>query len=171
MLFHDDTLERVVGREGGIGDYTYKELLEMRVRNAKNGAEDAIVRFEDFLRYFGSRDLNFAIELKVGGFKSEVISLIDEYGMREKTIIMSFYYDYIARVKVLCPDFRVGYLTDDFDEEKINMMRKIGAEQLCPKACMVTRGKVKYLHGLGFNVRAWGVSDVELMEKGILLRS
>lgn len=164
VLFHDDTLGRVVGREGSIGDYSYKELSEMRVRNAKNGTEDVIVRFEDFLHYFGFRELNFAVELKEEGLEREVISLLDGYGMREKTVITSFCYDNLARVKALCPDFRVGYLADDFDAEKTAMMREIGGEQLCPKASRITESKVEHWHGLGFNVRAWGVYDAELMK-------
>ena len=64
VLFHDRTLERVVGIEGTIGDYTYAELMKLRVKNAHTETEDVIIAFEDFLRYFGFRDLHFAIELK-----------------------------------------------------------------------------------------------------------
>lgn len=163
VLFHDDTLKRVTGNDGSIGDYTYSELSGMRVHNSKTGTEDIIVRLEDYLHYFGFRKLRFAIELKEEGLEKDVIDLLDAYGMREKTVITSFCFEYLANVKKLCPDFRTGYLADDFDESKTDMMRAIGGEELCPKASRVTGDKVKYWHGLGFNVRAWGVTNTDLM--------
>ena len=164
VLFHDKTLERVVGETGGVGDYTYAELLEMRVRNYKTATEDIIVRFEDFLRYFGFRDINFAIELKEPGTEKEVLELLEKYNMREKTVVTSFKFECIRTFKALCPSYRVGHLAADFDDEAIARMKEIGGEQLCPQAENVTAEKVSAWHEMGYSVRAWGVADVELMK-------
>ena len=64
VLFHDGNFKRVIGCEGQISDYTYEELMQFRVKNEKTDTEDIIISFEDFLRYLGFRDLQFAIELK-----------------------------------------------------------------------------------------------------------
>ncbi len=163
VLFHDDTLERVTGREGGVGDYTYGELLEMRVKNEKTGTEDIVVSLEDFLKYFGYRDLTFAIELKEKGIERDVLAMLGKYGMREKTVITSFEFDCIKAVKELDPTWRVGYLVSDFNEERLEMVRSIGGEQLCPQAKNVTEEKVKLWHEMGYSVRAWGVTNVKHM--------
>ena len=67
VLFHDDTLKRVTGADGGIGDYTYEELLRFTVHNKACDRFDKIPTLESFLTYFGWRDLTFAIDLKMDG--------------------------------------------------------------------------------------------------------
>ena len=119
VLFHDDTLDRVTGVSGKIGDYTYAELAKFRVKNAKTGKEDIITTMEDFLRYFGFRDLTFAIELKEAGTEADVLTLLDKYAMREKTVITSFNFSCIETVKKLRPDYKVGWLAVEFDDEKL----------------------------------------------------
>lgn len=165
VLFHDKTLERVVGAPGGVGDYTYAELLQMRVRNFQTATEDIIVTFEDFLRYFGFRDLHFAIELKEPGTEQAVLELLEFYHMREKTVVTSFKFPCLRAVKELYPSYQVGYLAADFDEKALADMREISGEQLCPKAENLTSAKVEEWHRMGYSIRAWGVSDTELMKR------
>lgn len=163
VLFHDDTLMRVTGQEGAVADYTYDELRNFRVRNEQTGEEDIIVRFEDFLRYFGFRDLQFAIELKVADTEADVLTLLERFDMKEKTVITSFHYDYIRRSKELRPDYRVGYLVKIPDEQILSDLRAIGGEQLCPQAKHLTPEKVAEWHKMGFSVRAWGATNEEYM--------
>lgn len=163
VLFHDDTLSRVTAYEGAVEDYTYDELCQMRVRNAETGEEDIIVRFEDFLRYFGWRDLTFAIEIKKVGYEREVLEMMDRFHVRDKSVITSFKFSCIERVKELRPDYRVGYLIKDLDDEKYANMKRIGCEQICPQAKYVTAEKVAHWRELGFSVRAWGVTNADIM--------
>lgn len=165
VLFHDDTLARVTAHPGEVADYTYEELTKMRVRNAKTGATDIIIRFEDFLRYFGWRDVTFAIEIKKRGYEKEVIEMMDRFNMRDKSFITSFDFACIERVKELRPDYRVGYLIKDLDDEKCANMKRIGCDQICPQAKFVTPEKVAAWRALGFGVRAWGVSNTKLMKQ------
>ena len=168
VLFHDDTLDRVTGVSGKISDYTYAELTKFRVRNEKTNTEDIIPTMEDFLKYFGFRDLTFAIELKVADTEKDVITLLDKYGMREKTIITSFHFEYIETVKKLRPDYRIGWLAVDFDDEKLTKMKALGGEELCPKAQHLTPELVKEWHEMGYNVRAWGVTNIDIMKHACL---
>lgn len=164
VLFHDDTISRVTACEGEVADYTYEELCRMRVRNGTTGEEDIVVRFEDFLRYFGWRELTFAIEIKKVGYEKEVIDMLERFDMREKTVVTSFKFACIESVKAYRPDYRVGYLIKDLDDEKYAQMKRIGCEQICPQAKYVTAEKVRAWRELGFSVRAWGVSNAELMK-------
>ena len=165
VLFHDKNLLRVTGHEGAIADYNYRDLLQLRIRNAKTNTEDILVKLEDFLRYFAFRDLQFAIELKDADIESDVLALLERFEMKEKTVVTSFKFDYIKRFKSIAPSYRVGYLTDDFVDQKLADMKMIGGEQLCPKAESVTAEKTECWHRMGFSVRAWGVADTALMER------
>lgn len=161
VLFHDNTLTRVTGEEGSVADYTYDELKTFWV---KNGAlADKIPTLEDFLTHFSQLDLTFAIELKVGGIEKEVRDLIYAYGIEKKTVVTSFQLDYIKAFKTLAPEIEVGYLTAEITDELLDEMKALGFEELCPKGCAVTPALVEGWHARGFRVRAWGVTDRELM--------
>ena len=166
VLFHDDTLDRVTDGSGDISQYTYDELHKLTVFGGENGQlRDKIVLFEDFLRYFAHRDLMFAIELKQERVEKETIDLLEKYGMREKTILTSFIFDNLVRAREYNPNYRIGYLVEEVNDEVLKNLTELRGEQLCPHSRQVTEENVKYWHSLGFNVRAWGVGDPEIMKK------
>lgn len=162
MLFHDDTLERVTGQTGGIKDYTLKELEQFRVR--KGDMIDKIPTFEDFLQHFAFRDITFAIELKQSDVYRETADLIYQYGIQDKTVVTSFKYEELLKMREYAPELKTGYLTSEVTEELLMDMQRQGIGELCPKASLLTQEKVAYWHTLGFSVRAWGVSDEALMK-------
>jgi len=161
VLFHDDTLARVTGVAGSVGDYTFPELQEFRVK--KNGFSDKIVSFEDFLRHFSFRNITFAIELKGRGVEEDTARLLRQYGMAEKAVVTSFHLDYLIRFRQLAPEFETGFLSTTVEDGLLNNLKEIGIREFCPKAEQMTPELVDKWHHLGFRVRAWGVGNVELM--------
>lgn len=162
VLFHDDTLQRVTGETGSIQDYTYDELQQFNVKNGDK--RDKIISLETFLQAFGTQNLTFAIELKVDGVEKEVADLIYKYGVEEKVIVTSFAMSRLQVIKAYAPQIRVGYLAHRVDDEVLTALAEFGADELCPRATLVTREEVARWHRKGFNVRAWGVVNAELMK-------
>lgn len=165
VLFHDDTLKRVTGESGSVSDYTYAELSKFNVYDKSGKYTDKIVLFEDFLKAFSPTKLYFAIELKEKNCEEEVLDLLEKYNMREKCTITSFCFEYIKNIKKLDCRYKTGFLCDAPDEEKISDMKSIACEEVCPKADLINKENVALWHGYGFNVRAWGVADTNLMER------
>ncbi len=163
VLFHDDTLDRVTGVEGKIGDFTYEELKSFPVK--KGAIHDLIPTFEDFLAHFSYRDITFAIELKDDGIEEEVADLIFKYGIEKKTVVTAFEMERIRKIKEYAPTLRTGFLTSRTDDELTKELIAIGADEICPKGSNVTAENVEAWHRLGFNVRAWGISDEEIMKQ------
>lgn len=164
ILFHDNTLDRVTTGSGNVSDYTYDELLKLNVVGGKDKAIcDKIVSFEDFLRYFSFRDIAFAIELKQSNIEKETIDMIEKFNMCEKVILTSFDFENIRRAKMYCPKYKVGYLTSIVNDNTIEMMKEIIGEEICPKAEIITKDMVEFLHHLNFSVRAWNIADPEIM--------
>lgn len=180
VLFHDDTLNRILGIDGSIKDYTYEEL---RTYNVKNGLLfDKIPTFEDFLIHFNHYDLTFAIELKVVGIEREVAELIYKYGVEKKVVVTSFIFEAIEKMREVAPELKIGYLTtlykkkiqNDVEatpeeietraEKIIADLRKIGAEELCPRGSDITPERVRLWKSMGFGVRAWGISNTDVMK-------
>lgn len=163
VLFHDDTLARVTGETGSVCDYTYAELQQFLVK--KGNLVDKIPTFADFLDHFAFRDITFAIELKVGGCEKDVADMIFKYGIENKTVVTSFTFEYIRRFKEYAPAIRIGYLTHIPDENGIKALIDIGADEICPCGKELTKEKVDLWHSLGFNVRAWGIANEEIMKQ------
>jgi len=162
VLFHDKTIERVTGEEGCVADYTLAELMQFTVSG--KGLTDKIVVFEDFLQHFAFRDITFAIEIKQRGIEPQVVDLLRKYRMEKKTVVTSFMADAIRNVREYAPDIRVGLLTKTVDAEILAFLQEIGAEEICPAASEITAEKVHEWHRLGFNVRAYGVTNEAVMK-------
>lgn len=162
VLFHDDTIERVTGEKGKISDYKYEELLKFDVK--KDNLSDKIVKFEEFLKKFSFHDITFAIELKYEGYEQEVCDLIYKYNLQEKTVVTSFNFKCLKNVRKIAPDLKTGFLTAQDDEETFKRMTGKGIWEYCPEAKLVTKENVEKWHNMGFNVRAWGVYNEELMK-------
>ncbi len=163
VLFHDDTLTRVTGKSGKISDYTYEELKTFWVN--KNGLTDKIVTLKDFLLTFSAKNLTFAIELKSKGVAEDTVKLVNDLGLKNKVIMTSFDYDELLAVKKVAPDFRIGYLTWQIDDELIKKMLADGFYEICPRDDFVTKENVDAWHGLGLNVRAWNIKNEEIMKR------
>lgn len=175
VLFHDDTLNRILGIDGTIADFTYEELLQYKVKNG--GLSDVIPTFDDFLAHFRSFDITFAIELKVKGIEREVRDAIYKWGVQDKVVVTSFIFDAIAEMKRVAPELRVGFLTKlfrdpeidsivtDASDEVIKKLLDMGAYEICPKGSDITEERVAYWHSLGLGVRAWGITDTDVMKK------
>ena len=57
----------------------------------------------------------------------------------------------------------MGLLTRELDDALLRSLKAMGAEQICPRADLLSPELVRRLHGEGFSVRAWGVRDEETM--------
>ena len=167
VLFHDDTLKRVTGAEGSIADHTYVQLQELTVHNKTGDRFDKITTLEDFLRYFGWRELTFAIELKMDGVAEATIAMLEKFGVREKVILTSFNPDSIRAAKACDPRYRVGYLFTQKETDPVGVLKAIGGEEICPEAHTMTAEQTALWHAQGLNVRAWGVYDTDLMRHAI----
>lgn len=162
VLFHDDTTDRATGKPGSISELKYDELSNYPV--IKNGKSDKIPTLEEFLSEFADKDITFAIELKQEGTAKAVADLIYKYGIEKKVFVTSFKYDELLAIRKYAPTLKTGRLTKNISDEHLARLRSDGIEEFCPQAELVTAELVDKCHRLGFNVRAWGVSNEELMK-------
>ena len=166
ILFHDDTLDRVTDASGNVGDYTWDELKQVKVYgNSTRGFYDRIVTFREFLDKFAQYDIRFAIELKGADVEAETLAMVKEYGIMDKTTFTSFKFEYIAKLKSLDPNARIGWLTGETSDEATARLLEIGGEEMAPKAELVTPELMAKWRQAGLGVRAWGVVTLGLMKK------
>ena len=167
MIYHDDSTEAKIGFPGSIADYTYEELMQARMKNQKYGREDVLMTFEDFLKYFGWRNLTFAIELKVRGIARRVIDMLEKYGVKEKSVITSFDYESLKEARDCDKDVKIGWLYVDHAEGTIERLKHINALQACPKAANIKKEHIDELYSNGFECRAWGIDNTDVMKYAV----
>ena len=163
VLFHDDTVTRVTGRQGHICDYTFEQLQQFTLE--KNGITDKIVSFEEFLKLFAFRDITFAIELKQPFIEKEVAEMIYRYHAENKCVVTSFDFENIKRMREYASELEIGYLTGIVDEDVLDRLIAIGGQELCPHSSLITEDNVAKWHAEGLRVRAWGITDEDIMKK------
>jgi len=161
VLFHDYSITRMTGVSGSISDYTLEDLRQFTLE--KCGHTDKIVTFEAFLQQFGWRDITFAIEIKQAGIEPQIADMIRKYQIEHKTVVTSFQFDCIRALKAYAPELRIGFLKNGVTEETTEELKAIGADEICPHSTEITPEKVAAWHKEGFNVRAWGLDNEELM--------
>ena len=161
VLFHDNTITRLTGDEGSVSDYTLEQLRQYTFE--KNGLTDKIVTLEDFLKQFAFRDITFAIEIKQAGIEPQIADMIRKYHVEGKCVVTSFKLDCIRAIKAYAPELHVGFLYKNEDVADLEELKRIGVEELCPRATIVTPEKVAMWHREGFNVRAYGPENEEMM--------
>lgn len=172
VLFHDDTLNRILGIDGGIGDYSYEELLsfDFGIHKSMKFKGEKIPTFEEFLRHFGSKGLHFAIELKQSGIEKETLALIDRYCERDHVIVTSGIWQALVNMYNVDPTVRLGYLAKGLSDEMLVQARRDGFFQICPKADLLTVEWRDKIRTAGFSLRPWGIDCEKTMYNMLALQ-
>lgn len=166
VLFHDKTLDRVSDASGDVCEYTLDELKRIKIfGNSTRGFYDRIITFREFLEIFSAYDISLAIELKGENVEEETLALVKEFGIMHKTTFTSFRFEYIRKIKELDPSARIGWLVSSMEDSTLQQLAAIHGEEIAPNASLITNELVERIRNEGLGVRAWGVSNVELMKK------
>ena len=167
VLFHDATLEQAAGLQGGVDRYTLQELRKVMIYGRPGFIPDHIVTLDEFMYYFGYRQLTFAIELKENGVEADSLDSIKSHGAADKCIFTSFNYSSLVCLRKHDADVRIGYLFRNPTSQVIGEAKAINCFQVCPHVDMLNADNVKQLKKEGFSVRAWGITDENRMGKCI----
>ena len=165
VLFHDDTIQRMMKKEGALANYTYDQLREFPMQT--QGRTDYIITLEQFLDSFSKLELTLAIELKGEGVEEKTAALIEKYGVQDKCITTSFQFEYLEKMHEINPSQRLGFLAGrgKITRSLLEKMVAMGFYEICPHAQDATAENVKAWHEMGLNVRAWGVANEALMRQ------
>lgn len=171
VLFHDDTMERITGDHACISDFTYEELLKKDFGRffGPEFANEKIVTFKDFLKYFGGKDLHLALETKQLGIEADTVRMAGQYASDSSIVYTSFIWDSVVALRECSPTIKIGYLTYTINNETLDLMERHHIDQICPEIARTSAEDVRLAESRGFTVRFWGVKDETLMRKAISL--
>ncbi len=172
FLFHDDKLDNKTDAKGYPSEYTWAELKQLDAGSwfSPKYKGERLLSFEEFLHYFGDKELIFAIHLRVSFIEKEIkeiLELIDYYEIREKVTITSFIFENLMVTRKTDKDIKIGYLLKIIDIDNIKQLELINAQQICPSAELLTLQDVLLAKEHTLQVRAWGIKNIEVMKHAL----
>ena len=152
VVYHD---EQVNGRP--VKDQTLEEIREFKYPNGEQ-----IPTLEEVIA--STRPgVGLGIEIKEGAIENRVVDALRPLIGTRQIVAASFDVAILGRVKRLCPELRVGILTENLPVDWQRQMDSLGAEVLFPAANLVNPDVVKVAHQAGFRIVPWSVNEPDAM--------
>jgi len=170
VVIHDDSVDRTTDGKGLVSELTLKELKELDAGSwfSKEFSGERIPTIEEVFKKFANR-IRFCIEIKALGVEETLVNLIKKYRIVKKTIITSFKYAGIKRIKALDPEIEVGFLTQSVNNAIINDIFLIKAERICLPAAYINSEIVQLIHGNNLKLQAFAVRPDEEIDRMVCL--
>lgn len=169
VIFHDKKIDKLSNGTGKIEEHTYQELLELDFGSWFDNKykNERIVLFEDFAKEFLSKNLTFAIELKVVGIEKEALEIINKHCKNTDNIyITSFIYETLENMREIDSNIKLSWLIKEkINKDNIERLQKIKGSQICPEAESVSKEDIELANKNELGVRLWGIYDEEIMRE------
>ncbi|MFC6463613.1 glycerophosphodiester phosphodiesterase [Marinilactibacillus sp. GCM10026970] len=172
VIFHDDTLERLTNGKGTLTEFTLSELQKLSVHSQKNAEiqDQNIPTLREYLSWVSNTGIVTNIELKTAsgdptGLEQKVLELLEQFDIKEKIIISSFYVENMIRVKQLESDVQTGLLTIDCSEKTIQKAVDIGMDYFHPVASQLNETVIEQIHQFGLKINMWTINEESDLEK------
>ena len=164
VVIHDDTVDRTTDGQGTVKEMTLAELkrLDAGIRFDGAGRFEPIPTLDEvFAATAGRCALN--IELKSGQVEKEVVALIRKWQALETSIVSSFDWGRLARMRELDIAVRIGVLGEKNVAQMFDIAARLSAYAIHPRFDLVTSELCNTAHARGLKVLVWTVDAPELM--------
>lgn len=178
IVVHDEDIQRTFKGKGLIMDYTLEELRSFECRKFEfiNNDQCRICTLEEVLELIQDEDIVLNIEAKTDeihyDLEADVLKLIEEYGVKGKILVSSFYHQTIKNFKKLDDSLKYGALYEyekDYATEAniVEHAKKIGVYSINMSRDLVTKEIVQIAHDNGLKVFVYTVNSPIVMRKMI----
>lgn len=165
VVFHDDTLDRLVGRPGKLSELSALERRALRVSG------HPLPTLEEVLGELGTLECNVEIKSAKLARESALVKatceVIRKSGRAAQILVSSFDPFALVQLHTYLPDIALAYL---FHDEQVLPLRKgwignlMGASLLHPQNTLCTQATMAAWKSAGLVINAWTVDDeVELL--------
>lgn len=177
VVMHDENTVRTTGTDTLIKDLTLEEFKALDAGYIKNGQFGFVAppTLREVFEVLKETGMKCNIEIKTGVYEypnieRKILAMMDEFGLREKTIISSFNHFTVTRFKELAPDVKVGFLEESWLIHPGAYTRARGAECFHPFFNMLNHENMQDLRNNGIEINAWTINDEEDMKKALKLQ-
>jgi len=166
VIFHDGMVDRTSDGHGPLGDYTLAELraLDLGDWYRAEFAGQRILTLAELLDEYAGR-IPLAIEIKDPRAAAATLAALAARDLRKDIQITSFHWPALLDAQAIDPKLPYGFLTPTFEEGTIARVARRGFAQICPHVERLTARRIAFAHRLGLDVRAWGVTRRDQVER------
>lgn len=162
VLFHDDKLERIIGRKGSIETEPWEKVKQFDVGRWFKGGSFVGARpllLEDAIQLCLDGGATPLIEHKSGS-ASSYVSLIREMEVEEKVIVQSFDWKFLREFQQGAPGVRTGALGSKMlSSDKFRQITDLKPDWVGWKFSDLSESNLDALQSAGFRVALWTVND------------
>jgi glycerophosphoryl diester phosphodiesterase len=176
VVFHDDTLDRLLGRPGRIRDLSMADLATLRV-----GGSAAVPRLDEILDAWPG--IRFNIDVKAHNAVEPTIAAVRRAGALDRVLLASFSSARLARIRrVLGP--KVATSLGMREVARLWVGSRLGRRQAVAEGVVAAQVPVRYgrarvvdgrfvrhAHRLGVQVHVWTIDEPtemnELLDLGV----
>ena len=168
VCIHDDTVNRTSDGSGSVKDLTLAQLYKYDFGSWKDPLfiGTRIPTFVEFLSLCNEIGLFPYIELKEGTEKqiAEVVALVDQFGLREESVYISFSVNLLKYVLVNDSSASVGYLTNHVNSTVLNVVGSIAklakdASQVFIDSSVFSEETVAMCKSAGIPLEIWTIDS------------
>jgi len=161
VVIHDETVDRTSNGHGYVRKMTLNQLKKLDF-----GKGERIPTLEEALEIVREMKGKIIVEIKEEGFESKVIEALGEKEIIKHSIITSFNFDIIKKVKELNPKITVGAIFGGkFKGNILKVASNIGVDFVVPKYTLVTSEIVNKVHENDLKIAVWTVDNPSDMIK------
>ncbi len=177
VVFHDNTLDRMLGRSGTVEEVTLAELRSVRI-----GGESVVPTLAELLEAYPECRLN--VDLKADSVVEPAIEAVRRAAARDRVLLASFNSRRLRRARRICgPRQATSLGMAEVAALRLGSVLGRGLLGFVPGAAaaqvpiqfnglkIVTERFVRYVHKLGLQVHVWTVDDPaqmrELLDLGV----
>lgn len=173
IIIHDDSTKRVADVDLEVEKSNYCDLKKLRLYDNidKRLRSDLVLPdLKDYIRICKKYEKIAVLELKNPMSEKDILGILKEISDEEyieNTIIISFDWDNLVKVKSNLPEQKVQFLTSECDDKLIEKL-KVYKMDLDIAYRSVTKEMVRKLHENNIKINCWTCDNKEDAEELIL---
>lgn len=171
VVFHDENLQRTAGARGTLRSKTLDQLKKLDVGHWRKKAfgGERILTLEEALEVFAGK-VDLCLEIKnypksLPGIELKILFILSHYDYLDRTVISSFDYQSLARIRELAPDIAIGVLcTGATKQNPIEAAARLSATSLHAQKAVASREFLAAAWEEGLDVYVWTVNEARDIE-------
>ncbi len=164
VVIHDETVDRTTDGHGAVADLTLAEIQRLDASfKFESFRGERIPTLDEVMRAVRGK-LGLNVEIKEGAVERQVCELMRSHDAMTTSMVSSFEWKALEKVRALDPAIRVGLLAEKNRDMLIEAASAMRAYAVNPRFDMVDAAFCAKAHARGLQVLVWTVDVPEAMQ-------
>jgi glycerophosphoryl diester phosphodiesterase len=171
VVFHDEQLRRTAGVRGTLRSKTLAQLKVLDIGRWRNKSctGERILTLEEALEVFAGK-VDLCLEIKnypesLSGIELKVLFILSHYDYLDRTIVSSFDYRSLARIRELAPEIAIGLIFGStVKQDPFEAATRLAATSIHVQKSFATREFLSAAWEEGLDVHVWTVNELRDIE-------